>query len=211
MSVWNQKLRKSMMAAGVSAALAFSGAAVAQQGGQSAPHGGQGGAQGQVPEMTDEQRQLMEEMRSVQQELQQTQAKLSELEQQAYENNPALGEKRDALQAKIAEKMSSGGYDAEKEFEQMKATMAKYQGGAEQPSESEVKAFRQQQQEFQQRQQQAFQDDEVQSMAQDLRGDVERVMKENNPQANDLFAKMERQAEEMQRLREKAMKMRQGG
>lgn len=34
MSVWNQKLRKSMMAAGVSAALAFSGAAVAQQGGQ---------------------------------------------------------------------------------------------------------------------------------------------------------------------------------
>ncbi|MFI9655111.1 hypothetical protein ABGV17_10300 [Guyparkeria sp. GHLCS8-2] len=211
MSVWNQKLRKSMMAAGVSAALAFSGAAVAQQGGQSAPHGGQGGAQGQVPEMTDEQRQLMEEMRSVQQELQQTQAKLSELEQQAYENNPALGDKRDALQAKIAEKMSSGGYDAEKEFEQMKATMSKYQGGAEQPSESEVKAFRQQQQEFQQRQQQAFQDEEVQSLAQDLRGDVEQVMKENNPQANDLFAKMERQAEEMQRLREKAMKMRQGG
>ncbi|MCL7750803.1 hypothetical protein LV475_04250 [Guyparkeria hydrothermalis] len=208
MSVWNQKLRKSMMAAGVSAALAFSGAAVAQQGGQAAPHGGQ---QGQMPEMTDEQRQLMEEMRSVQQELQQTQAKLSEMEQQAYENNPELGEKREALQAKIAEKMSSSGYDAEKEFEEMKATMAKYQGGEQQPSEEEVKAFRQQQQEFQQRQQQAFQDEEVQSMAQDLRGEVEQVMKENNPQAKDLFAKMERQAEEMQQLREKAMEMRQGG
>ncbi len=203
MSVWNQKLRQSMMAAGVSAALAFSGAAVAQQGG--AP------AQGQMPEMTDEQRQLMEEMRSVQQELQQTQAKLSKMEQQAYQNNPELGEKREALQSKIAEKMSSGGYDAEKEFEQMKATMAKYQGGDQQPSESEVKAFRQQQQEFQQRQQKAFQDEEVQSMAQELRGDVEQAMKANNPQAKDLFAKMERQAKEMQRLRQEAMKMRQGG
>ncbi|MFI9651928.1 hypothetical protein [Guyparkeria halopsychrophila] len=213
MSVWNQKLRKSMMAAGVSAALAVSGAAAAQQGGQAAPHGGQGGApaQGQMPEMTDEQRQLMQEMRSVQQELQQTQAQLSEMEQQAYENNPDLGQKRDALQAKIAEKMSSGGYDAEKQFEEMKATMSKYEGGGQQPSEEEVKAFRQQQQEFQQRQQQAFQDEEVQSMAQELRGDVEQVMKQNNPQAKDLFSKMEERSKEMQQLREKAMKMRQGG
>ena len=211
MSVWNQKLRKSMLAAGVSAAMAVSGAAMAQQGGQSVQHGGQGGAQGQMPEMTAEQRQLMQEMRSVQQELQQTQAQLSEMEQQAYENNPELGQKREALQAKISDKMSSGGYDAEKEFEEMKATMAKYEGGEQQPSEDEVEAFRKQQQKFQQRQQQAFQDEEVQGMAQELRGDVESVMKQNNPEARELFTEMERKAEEMQKLREQAMEMRQGG
>ncbi|MBN2872950.1 MAG: hypothetical protein JXJ30_08580 [Halothiobacillaceae bacterium] len=214
MSVWNHKLRKSLMAAGVSTALAFGGTAVAQQGGQVAPQGGQAGTapQGKMPELTEEQRQLMEQMRSVRQELQQTQAKLSELEQQAYENNPELGKKRDALQDTIAEKMSDDGYDAAEEFKEMKATMAEYQQGDKQPSQAEVKAFREKQQAFQQRQQKAFQDPEVQSMAEDLRADVKKQMKQDNPKAEELFDKMEQKAEEMQALRQQAMQMqKQGG
>ncbi|WP_372591591.1 hypothetical protein [Guyparkeria sp.] len=213
MSNWNQKLRKSMLAAGVCMAVGFGGNALAQQGGQQqAPHGGaQGGAQGQMPELSPEQQQLMEEMRAVQQELQQTQQQLSEMEQQAYESNPELGQQREALQDKIAEKMSGGGYDAEKEFEEMKATMSKYQDGEQQPSESEVQAFQEKQQKFQQRQQQAFQDEEVQQMAEKLRSDVESVMKKSNPEAEQLFNQMDEKAAEMEQLREKAMQMQQGG
>ncbi|MFW6028305.1 MAG: hypothetical protein ACOC9Q_02140 [bacterium] len=233
MSNWNQKLRKSMLAAGVCAALGFGGTALAQQGGQQAPHGGGaqgqqpapeggaaqgqqpapegGGAQGQMPEMSEEQRELMEEMRAVQQELQQTQEKLSEMEQQAYEKKPELGDQRDALQDKIAEKMSGDGYDAEKEFEEMKATMSKYQDGDQQPSESEVQAFQEKQQKFQQRQQQAFQDEDVQQMAEKLRTDVESEMKQSNPEAEQLFNEMDEKSAEMEKLREKAMQMQQGG
>ncbi|MGM0517322.1 MAG: hypothetical protein ACQER6_06965 [Pseudomonadota bacterium] len=199
-------MRQSILAAGVAAALGVSGGAMAQQ---AAPHGG--GAQGQMPEMTDEQRQLMEEMRSVQQELQQTQQQLQQMEQQAYEANPELGEQRQALQDRIAEKMSAGGYDAQKEFEQMKATAERFQGSDQEPTQEEIQAFRERQQEFQQRQQQAFQDPEVQEMANGLRSDVESEMKQNNPEAAQLFDRMDEKAAQMEQLRERAMQMQQGG
>jgi len=204
MSVWNQKLRQSMLAVGVCAAVGFAGGANAQQ----SPHGG---AQGQMPQMTEEQRQLMQEMRAIQQELQQTQRQLQQMEQQAYEANPELGEQREALQAKIAEKMSGDGYDAEQEFEDMKATVQRFQGGEQEPTEAEVQAFREQQREFQQRQKQAFQDPEVQEMANGLRSDVESVMKQNNPKAEQLFDRMEEKAAQMQQLQQQAMQMQQGG
>ncbi|MFA7522846.1 MAG: hypothetical protein WCY71_07990 [Halothiobacillaceae bacterium] len=202
MSVWNQKLRKTMVAAGVATALAFSGAAVAQEG---AP------VQGHMPELTDEQRQMVEEMREIQRDLQQTQNELGRMEERAYENNPALGQKREALQAKIAEKMSSDGYDAQQEFTEMQEMAAKYQGAEEQPSDAEIEAFGRKQQEFQQRQQQAFQDEEVQSMAEDLRSDVQREMEQSNPEAKELFTRLEQKAREMQQLRQKAMQMQQDG
>jgi KRAB domain-containing zinc finger protein len=198
-------MRQSILAAGVAAAVGFSGGAMAQQ---TAAQGG--GAQGQMPELTDEQRQLMEEMRSVQQELQQTQQKLQQMEQQAYEDNPELGQQRQALQDKIAEKMSDDDYDAEKEFEQMKATVQRFQGGDQEPTKEEIQAFRQRQQEFQQRQRQAFEDPEVQEMANSLRSDVESEMKANNPEAEQLFDQMDEKAARMRQLREKAMQMQQG-
>jgi len=204
MSVWNQKMRRSLLAASLVAAAGFAGNAAAQQ-------GAQGGAQGQMPQMTQEQRQLMEEMRGVQQELQQTQRQLQEMEQKAYEANPRLGEKREALQDTIAEKMSSGGYDAEKEFEEMKATVNRFQNSEQEPSQEEIQSFQKRQQEFQRRQQQAFEDPEVQEQANGLRSDVESAMKQNNPKAGQLFDKMEEKSAEMEQLRQRAMEMQQGG
>jgi len=204
MSVWNQKLRQSMLAVGVCAAVGFAGGASAQQ----SPHGG---AQGQMPQMTEEQQALMQEMRAVQQELQQTQRQLQQMEQQAYEANPELGEQREALQAKIAEKMSGDGYDAEKEFDDMKATVERFQGGEQEPTQAEVQAFREQQREFQQRQKQAFEDPEVQEMANGLRSQVEATMRENNPKAAQLFEQMQEKVAEMKQLQQQAMQMQQGG
>uniref|UniRef100_Q31H38 Periplasmic heavy metal sensor n=1 Tax=Hydrogenovibrio crunogenus (strain DSM 25203 / XCL-2) TaxID=317025 RepID=Q31H38_HYDCU len=169
-----------------------------------APHSG--GMQ-QMPKMTPEQQSMMMELQKTQQQLQQTQQELQKIQQQVYKESPELQKQRDALQAKVSEKMSHGGYDADKELKKMNALVDKYQNSEEKPSQSEIQEFQASQKEFQARQQKVFQDPEVRKMAENLQQNVKAKIEATGPKGKSLIVRLENQMKKLQDLRQKAMAM----
>lgn len=169
-----------------------------------APHGG--GMQ-QMPKMTPEQQSMMMELQQTQQQLQQTQQELQKIQQQVYKESPELQKQRDALQSKVSEKMSHGGYDADKELKKMNALVDKYQNSNEKPSQAEIQEFQASQQEFQSRQQKVFQDPEIRKMAENLQQNVKAKIQATGPKGKSLIVRLENQMKKLQQLRQKAMAM----
>jgi len=206
MSFKSNSVRKTALSAALSAALIAAGVFAASQ---AMAFGQGGGAQVQQvqPQMSPEQEQLITEFQQVQQELQQTQQQLGSLEEQAYQQNSELNAKREQLRDAITEKMSSGDYDAEAEFNDLQATVEQYQQPGAEPSQEEIQAFQERQQEFEMRQQQAFEDQQVQQLAAELRDDVRQEMVNIDPSAEQLFVQLEVKQRELEQLRERAMNM----
>lgn len=169
-----------------------------------APHGG--GMQ-QMPKMTPEQQSMMMELQKTQQQLQQTQKELQKVQQQVYKESPELQKQRDALQAKVSEKMSQGGYDADKELKKMNEMVDKYQNSKEKPTQAEIQSFQASQKEFQARQQKVFQDPDVRKMAEDLQQNVKAKIEATGPKGKSLIVRLENQMKKLQDLRQKAMTM----
>lgn len=183
-------------------ATAFAEPQAAQNAGP-APQGQMSHGQMAQPEMTAEQKNAIMELRSLQQQMQTSQQTLQKTEQKAFAETPKLVKQRDQLQATMFEKMSDKNYDAKQELNALQSMMAEYQ--KTKPTPEQVTAFRKREAEFQQRQQKAFQDPEVQKLANTLKTDVEAKMVEIDPQTPKLIQKMQTQSKRFMELRQKMM------
>ncbi|WP_373019747.1 hypothetical protein [Thiomicrorhabdus sp.] len=166
--------------------------------GQMMPHG-----QMQPPKLTPEQQATMMELRKLQMDMQGTQQELQGIQQKAFEQNPSLVKQRDKLQATMLKKMSNKDYDAKAELNALEETIKKYQDGKTKPTQEEMVNFRKRQMTFQQNQQKAYQDPEIQKMAESLKTDVEAKMVKADPKTKELLKKMENQSKKFMELRQK--------
>ncbi|AZR82335.1 hypothetical protein [Thiomicrospira sp. S5] len=167
------------------------------------PHSGGGG----MPQLTEEQKQLMMEVQQTQQALQKTQEQLRAIQDKVYQSNPDLVKQKDALQQAISKKMSSGGYDADKELDALKAMVEKYNTGQEKPTQAEIQDFQKRQQAFQMRQQQAFQDPDIRAKAEALQQNLKAKIQASGPEGKALIADLEKQVQKLETLRAKAATM----
>ncbi|KUJ75031.1 hypothetical protein AVO42_06640 [Thiomicrospira sp. XS5] len=184
----------------LAASISLGGQAMAQP---PMPHSG-GGA---MPQLTEEQKQLMMEVQQTQQQLQKTQQQLRAIQDQVYQSSPELVKQKEALQQAISKKMSSGGYDADKELKELKAMVAKYNNGQEKPTQAEIQDFQKRQQDFQMRQQQAFQDPDIRAKAEALQQNLKSKIEASGPKGKALIESLEKQIKKLESLRAKAATM----
>ncbi len=196
----NFSLSKFVSGMALAASLSFGGQALAQQ---PMPHSG-GGA---MPQLTEQQKQLMMEVQQTQQQLQKTQQQLRAIQDQVYQSSPELVKQKENLQKAIAQKMSSDGYNADKELDALKAMVAKYNSGQEKPSQAEIQDFQKRQQAFQMRQQQAFQDPDIRAKAEALQQNLKSKIEASGPKGKALVEDLEKQIKKLESLRAKAAKM----
>lgn len=184
----------------LAASISLGGQAMAQQ---PMPHSGGGG----MPQLTEEQKQLMMEVQQTQQQLQKTQQQLRVIQDQVYQSSPELVKQKEDLQQAISKKMSSGGYDADKELNELKAMVAKYNNGQEKPTQAEIQDFQKRQQDFQMRQQQAFQDPDIRAKAEALQQNLKSKIEASGPKGKALVEGLEKQIKKLESLRAKAATM----
>ncbi len=103
--------------------------------------------------------------------------------------------------------MSSGGYDADKELDALKAMVEKYNTGQEKPTQAEIQDFQKRQQAFQMRQQQAFQDPDIRAKAEALQQNLKAKIQASGPEGKALIADLEKQVQKLETLRAKAATM----
>ncbi|MGC9386206.1 MAG: hypothetical protein ACP5D0_04610 [Hydrogenovibrio sp.] len=160
--------------------------------------------QGGMPQMTPEQQQLMMQVQQTQQALQQTQQKLQVLQQKVYQDNPELEKQKQSLQDAVSKKMSSGGYDADKELEQLQSIANQYSDGKQKPTQEVIQDFQKRQQAFQMREQQALQDPSIQAKAKTLQESLKAKIEASGSEGKALLADLQKQIEQLEVLRVKA-------
>lgn len=162
-----------------------------------------------MPQLTPEQMKLMQDFQKTRQELDGIEQKLQALEAKAFDKNPKLGKERDGLRDAIKTHMSDKNYDAQAEYDKLKALVTKIQGTPDSDPQKmkDIQAFRAGQQEFESRQQKAFEDPKIQKQSEKLRNDVRADMIKMDPSAKGLFSDLDAKEKHLHDLQTQAMQM----
>lgn len=158
--------------------------------------------QGQM-QISEEQKNLMVQMRQAQMALQQNQQKLQVMQTEVIDGSSELQKQRDALRAKVTEKMNVDGYDSDAELKALGDIIQKYQASGEKPSQEVIMDFQKRQRVFQQKQVQVLQDKEVQAMAQKFEDSVMQAVEKKNPDSADLLKTIQQQSDQVRQLQQK--------
>jgi len=159
--------------------LALAGAAIAQMGQQ----------RGQQPSALE--REYME-----------IQQRLAQAQDKAFENNPELRDKAEALEELVTDKMRGAGYDLGDIMETMLATQAKMQEARTDAQRREImesREAREAQRKMQEAQRVAMEDPEVQAAQQQFEEDMLAAMRREDPETDRLFERLQEIQREAQR------------
>ncbi|WP_407276162.1 hypothetical protein [Halothiobacillus sp. DCM-1] len=162
-----------------------------------------------MPQLTPEQMKLMKDFQQTRQELDVIEQKLQALETKAFDKNPKLVKERDGLRDAIKSHMSDKNYDAQAEYDKLKALVTKIQGTPDSDPQKmkDIQTFRAGQQEFESRQQKAFEDPKIQKQSEKLRNDVRADMIKLDPSAKGLFDDLDKKEKHLHDLQTQAMQM----
>ena len=162
-----------------------------------------------MPQLTPEQMKLMQDFQKTRQELDGIEQKLQALEAKAFDKNPKLGKERDGLRDAIKSHMSDKNYDAQAEYDKLKALVTKIQAMPDTDPQKmkDIQTFRAGQQEFESRQQKAFEDPKIQKQSEKLRNDVRAEMIKMDPSAKGLFSDLDAKEKHLHDLQTQAMQM----
>lgn len=151
------------------------------------------------------------ELQQLQVRLEQINAELTEIQETAFEANPALGERRDALMDSIDAKMAETGFDGPETRAAMDSLATAYDDssltdaertGIEQTMQSNQGAY-------QQAQQMAMQDPAIQESLQTLNTELLEAMQEADARTDTLVQEMQMARQRFQMLMQAMMQQRQ--
>ncbi|HSH42962.1 MAG TPA: hypothetical protein VK973_12630 [Arenicellales bacterium] len=182
-------------------AIGIPGAAVAQSSGEQAAPSPEAPA-------------VMQEIQSKQQEIQQLMSELRQLQQQATEANPELAAEQEDYRELVINTMSAKDFDPEAEIEELRALQSELQNDGELDQaerRSKMQELEQKTQQFRSRQQEALQTEDVQTAREELDGKIKAAMQEQNPEAENMIARLTELQQEYQQLLQEAMQQQQGG
>ncbi|WP_018139180.1 MULTISPECIES: hypothetical protein [unclassified Thioalkalivibrio] len=137
-----------------------------------------------------------------QMEMQQLQQTLAETQQQAIENNPDLERKGEELENLVLDKMEEAGYQPRQDLETLEGAEERLRdpdlSAEERQQVIQSEEVQQAQMNLQEAQQAVAQDEEVISAQESLREDLMAAMREENPDIDDIIARLETLQQEMQ-------------
>lgn len=137
-----------------------------------------------------------------QMEMQQLQQTLAETQQQAIENNPELERKGEELEDLVLTKMEEAGYQPRQDLETLEGAEERLRdpdlSAEERQQVIQSEDVQQAQMNLQEAQQAVAQDEEIISAQEALREDLMAAMREENPEIDDIIARLESLQQEMQ-------------
>jgi len=151
------------------------------------------------------------ELQQLQVRLEQINAELTEIQETAFEANPALGERRDALMDSIDAKMLEGGFDGPSTRAAMDSLATAYEDSTLSDADRTgiEQAMQSNQGQYQQAQQMAMQDPAIQQSLQTLNSELLTAMNETDARTDTLVEEMQSAQQRFQMLMQAMMQQQQ--